>query len=68
MTTWIPQLTQDGSYTFLSAEFGETFHTTLGAKTEAFQKFVEATDLLEKAHRPIVRYWTFATAWVTTQR
>jgi tRNA U34 5-methylaminomethyl-2-thiouridine-forming methyltransferase MnmC len=55
MTTWIPQPTQDGSYTFLSAEFGETFHTTLGAKTEAFQKFVEATDLLEKAQRPIVR-------------
>jgi tRNA U34 5-methylaminomethyl-2-thiouridine-forming methyltransferase MnmC len=55
MTIWIPQPTQDGSYTFLSAEFGETFHTTQGAKTEAFQKFVEATDLLKKAQRPIVR-------------
>jgi tRNA U34 5-methylaminomethyl-2-thiouridine-forming methyltransferase MnmC len=55
MTTWIPQLTQDGSYTFLSAEFGETFHSSLGAKTEAFQKFVDATDLLEKAQQPTLR-------------
>jgi tRNA U34 5-methylaminomethyl-2-thiouridine-forming methyltransferase MnmC len=53
--TWIPQLTQDGSYTFRSGEFGETFHSTQGAKTEAIQKFVEATDLIEKAQRPILR-------------
>lgn len=52
MTAWIPQPTQDGSYTFLSAEFGETFHSTEGAKTEAFQKFVDATALCHKAQRP----------------
>lgn len=52
MTAWIPQPTQDGSYTFLSAEFGETFHSTQGAKTEAFQKFVDATELRHKAQRP----------------
>lgn len=55
MTTWIPQPTQDGSHTFVSAEFGETFHSTQGAKTEAFQKFVEATDLYCKATRPTLR-------------
>jgi tRNA U34 5-methylaminomethyl-2-thiouridine-forming methyltransferase MnmC len=55
MTTWIPQPTQDGSYTFLSTEFGETFHSSLGAKTEAFQKFVDATDLLKKVQQPTIR-------------
>ncbi len=55
MTTWIPQTTQDGSYTFLSAEFGETFHSSQGAKTEAFQKFVEATELNRKAAQPTLR-------------
>jgi tRNA U34 5-methylaminomethyl-2-thiouridine-forming methyltransferase MnmC len=55
MTTWIPQPTQDGSYTFLSAEFGETFHSSLGAKTEAFHKFVDATDLIQKAQRPTLQ-------------
>lgn len=55
MTTWIPQPTQDGSYTFLSAEFGETFHSSLGAKTEAFQKFVDATDLIQEAQGPTLR-------------
>ncbi len=55
MTAWIPQSTQDGSYTFLSAEFGETFHSTEGAKTEAFQKFVDATELCHKAQRPTLK-------------
>jgi tRNA U34 5-methylaminomethyl-2-thiouridine-forming methyltransferase MnmC len=55
MTTWIPQPTQDGSYTFRSAEFGETFHSGLGAKTEAFQKFAAATDLVKKAQQPTLR-------------
>ncbi len=55
MTAWMPQPTQDGSYTFFSAEFGETFHSGLGAKTEAFQKFVEATDLVEKAQCPTLQ-------------
>ncbi|WP_404787526.1 tRNA (5-methylaminomethyl-2-thiouridine)(34)-methyltransferase MnmD [Altericista sp. CCNU0014] len=55
MITWTPQPTQDGSYTFSSAEFGETFHSRQGAKTEAFQKFVAATDLCQKATQPTLR-------------
>jgi tRNA U34 5-methylaminomethyl-2-thiouridine-forming methyltransferase MnmC len=55
MTTWTPQPTQDGSYTFTSAEFGETFHSSEGAKTEAFQKFAEATELCQKAAQPTLR-------------
>jgi tRNA U34 5-methylaminomethyl-2-thiouridine-forming methyltransferase MnmC len=52
MTHWIPQATQDGSFTFFSTEFGETFHSRQGAKAEAFQKFALATDLPSKAHHP----------------
>ncbi|MCM1985085.1 tRNA (5-methylaminomethyl-2-thiouridine)(34)-methyltransferase MnmD [Lyngbya confervoides] len=36
-------LTQDGSYTFYSGTFGESYHTRTGAKTEAFEKFVNTT-------------------------
>jgi len=46
---WTPQLTEDGSFTFFSEEFGETFHSRYGAKGEAFQKFAQATNLAEKA-------------------
>jgi tRNA U34 5-methylaminomethyl-2-thiouridine-forming methyltransferase MnmC len=46
---WIPQFTNDGSFTFFSEEFGETFHSEQGARAEAFQKFVQATDLAQKA-------------------
>jgi tRNA U34 5-methylaminomethyl-2-thiouridine-forming methyltransferase MnmC len=55
MTNWISQVTQDGSYTFFSTEFGETFHSVQGARTEAFQKFAQATHLNQKAHKPFVR-------------
>jgi tRNA U34 5-methylaminomethyl-2-thiouridine-forming methyltransferase MnmC len=47
--TWIPQATDDGSFTFFSAEFGETFHSRQGAKTEAFQKFAQVTELAAKS-------------------
>jgi hypothetical protein len=30
-----PQLTNDGSFTFFSQEFGEAFHSIYGAKEEA---------------------------------
>lgn len=43
--SWTPQLTDDGSFTFFSEEFGESFHSSRGARTEAFQKFAAATDL-----------------------
>lgn len=46
---WIPQPTDDGSFTFFSEEFGETFHSRQGAKAEAFLKFAQATDLAAKA-------------------
>lgn len=49
MTVWIPKPTQDGSFTFFSEEFGEAFHSSQGAKAEAFQKFAAATDLAQKA-------------------
>ncbi|OUC14251.1 MAG: hypothetical protein B0A82_13290 [Alkalinema sp. CACIAM 70d] len=49
---WVPQSTDDGSYTFFSEEFGESFHSRQGAKAEAFQKFSEVTRLREKAQRP----------------
>lgn len=55
MTHWIPQATQDGSYTFFSSEFGETFHSLAGAKAEAFQKFSEATHLAARAASPSLR-------------
>jgi tRNA U34 5-methylaminomethyl-2-thiouridine-forming methyltransferase MnmC len=41
--------TADGSYTFFSYEFGETFHSSSGAKQEAERKFVEPCQLAEKA-------------------
>jgi len=55
MPDWIPQLTQDGSYTFFSEEFGEAFHSYQGAKTEAFQKFSDAIDLQHKAQQSEIK-------------
>lgn len=55
MTPWVTQVTQDGSHTFFSAEFGETFHSVQGARAEAFQKFAEATRLVQKAQNPSIR-------------
>ncbi|URR36317.1 MnmC family methyltransferase [Thermosynechococcus sp. HN-54] len=46
---WQPQPTADGSFTFFSPEFGETFHSLGGARQEAFDKFAIATDLPRKA-------------------
>lgn len=53
--SWEPQPTADGSYTFFSAEFGETFHSEAGARQEAFQKFAQATDLATQAQTGSVR-------------
>ena len=52
---FLPQLTADNSYTFYCEEFGETFHSQQGAKTEAEHKFVAPTQLNIKAHQPVVR-------------
>lgn len=55
MNAWIPHLTQDGSFTFFSEEFGEAFHSYQGAKTEAFQKFSQAIELHKKAKQSTVK-------------
>ena len=47
-----PQLTADGSFTFFSAEEGETFHSIKGAREESLMKFVEPTLLRQKAQQP----------------
>lgn len=52
---WIPRQTEDGSFTFFSEAFRETFHSQAGARDEAFQKFVRATDLARKSERPQLR-------------
>ncbi|NJM65065.1 MAG: hypothetical protein HC851_05035 [Acaryochloris sp. RU_4_1] len=46
-----PQLTGDGSFTFYSAEFGESFHSHFGAHQEAIGKFVHPTLLPYKAQQ-----------------
>lgn len=50
-----PQETSDGSFTFYSPEFGELFHSYHGAQQEARCKFVEPTELAQKAQKPRVR-------------
>ncbi len=47
-----PQLTDDGSYTFFSDTFGESFHSHSGAHQEAIGKFVEPTHLQQLAPAP----------------
>ncbi|MBW4619154.1 MAG: hypothetical protein KME17_07315 [Cyanosarcina radialis HA8281-LM2] len=49
------QLTADGSLTFFSSEFGETFHSCQGAKTEAHLKFVETTQIERVARKPKIK-------------
>jgi tRNA U34 5-methylaminomethyl-2-thiouridine-forming methyltransferase MnmC len=44
-----PQLTQDGSYTFFSSEFQETFHSSFGAKQEAEVRYIEPCQIKELA-------------------
>ncbi|NES04661.1 MAG: hypothetical protein F6K22_18605 [Okeania sp. SIO2F4] len=51
---FIPQLTADGSWTFFSPEFGETFHSHFGAQQEAEYKFVYPVQLLSKVDRAVV--------------
>ena len=44
-----PCITEDGSYTFFSEEFGQTFHSRYGAKEEALFKYAIPTLLAEKS-------------------
>ena len=54
-STFTPQLTADGSFTFFSDEFGEYFHSTQGAKEEALLKFAQPCQLAQKAQQPVLR-------------
>ncbi|MDR9402750.1 MAG: MnmC family methyltransferase [Halothece sp. Uz-M2-17] len=47
--SFTPQRTSDGSYTFFSSEFKETFHSLRGAKEEAQEKFIIPCQLANKA-------------------
>lgn len=51
----VPQQTADGSFTLFSDEFGEAFHSAQGAKTEAFTKFVQATNLAHQAQQAHIK-------------
>ncbi|MCL2929674.1 MAG: MnmC family methyltransferase [Trichodesmium sp. MAG_R01] len=51
---FIPQLTADGSWTFFSPEFGETFHSYFGAQQEAEYKFVDPVQLLSRVDRSVI--------------
>ncbi|MFB2770816.1 tRNA (5-methylaminomethyl-2-thiouridine)(34)-methyltransferase MnmD [Pelatocladus sp. BLCC-F211] len=56
LDNFTPELTADGSFTFFSQEFGESFHSHYGAKQESFLKFVEPTQLAVKAKcKPMLR-------------
>jgi tRNA U34 5-methylaminomethyl-2-thiouridine-forming methyltransferase MnmC len=44
-SNFTPELTGDGSYTFFSPAFGETFHSREGAAQEAQKTYVEMTQL-----------------------
>lgn len=44
-----PKITGDGSFTFFSTEFDESFHSHYGARQESFLKFVQPTLLAKKA-------------------
>ena len=50
-----PWLTDDGSYTFFSEEFGQTFHSKYGAKEESLFKYAIPTLLAQKAERGHLR-------------
>lgn len=51
LDTITPEATADGSYTFYSEAFGEWFHSRHGAYQEAFEIYVEPTQLPQKAQR-----------------
>lgn len=52
---FIAQQTADGSFTFFSSEFNQTFHSLGGAKQEAERKFVEPTQLIFKAKQSVIK-------------
>ncbi len=55
LDNFVPQLTADGSFTFVSPEFGEAFHSHYGAKQESFLKFAVPTQLATIAQKGFLR-------------
>ncbi len=56
MNNFETRTTSDGSITFFSPEFGETFHTKYGAKKEAEITFVQGCNLINKAQKkPVIK-------------
>ncbi|WP_016951513.1 tRNA (5-methylaminomethyl-2-thiouridine)(34)-methyltransferase MnmD [Anabaena sp. PCC 7108] len=55
LDNFTPQQTQDGSFTFFSAEFEEAFHSHYGAKQESYLKFALPTQVQTVANQGIVR-------------
>jgi tRNA U34 5-methylaminomethyl-2-thiouridine-forming methyltransferase MnmC len=55
MSEFKPCITDDGSYTFFSDEFGQTFHSKFGAKEESIFKYAIPTLLAQKASRGHLR-------------
>jgi tRNA U34 5-methylaminomethyl-2-thiouridine-forming methyltransferase MnmC len=55
MTVFEPQPTDDGSFTFFSAEFGQNYHSSYGAKQEAVFKYALATRLADRVAKPQLR-------------
>ena len=53
-SSYTPQTTGDGSVTFYSETFGESFHSRYGANQEAQSKFAVPTQLAEKATGPML--------------
>lgn len=51
--------TGDGSFTFVSEEFGETYHSVSGAEEEAIKKYAEPTNIAELAKKGTVRILDF---------
>jgi tRNA U34 5-methylaminomethyl-2-thiouridine-forming methyltransferase MnmC len=49
MSNFVKKITEDGSITFFSLDFQETFHSQHGAKEEAIKKFSQPCQLDQKA-------------------
>jgi len=55
LESFVPQPTADGSFTFFSTDFGESFHSHYGAHQESLFKFIVPTQLEKRAIQPRLR-------------
>ena len=49
-------LTGDGSFTFVSSEFEEAYHSVTGAEEEALKKFAEPTEVRSLQSLVLLRF------------